>query len=155
MAENLLSYNDPEKVIMHVRQHWGVFAPPLVPVGLGVLIMFLALLKESATALLCLSLLLILPGLAYLGVVLIGFLGTDLVLTNRRIVGHSGLMNRRGLQVPLPQIERIELSQDPLGKIIGYGTLKIYYAGDLFESVPGLAEAAVLRGRIYQQLRRR
>jgi membrane protein YdbS with pleckstrin-like domain len=155
MGENLLSYNDPEKVIIHARQHWAVFIPPLVPLGLGALIIFLALLRENATALLCLSLLLILAGLAYLGLVLIGYIGIDLVLTNRRIVGHTGLLNRRKVQVLLPQIENIELSQDPIGKIFGYGTLTMYYAGNSLESVPGLAHAARLRSRIYQQLRRR
>lgn len=64
---------------------------------------------------------------------LVGFLRwvtTDYVFTNRRIIVRSGILTKRGRDVPLSKINNVSFEVPFLGRILNYGTLDIQSAGE-------------------------
>ncbi len=63
---------------------------------------------------------------------LIKFFTTKIEITNKRIIGKTGLVNTNELDSPLNKINGIQVIQGMLGKIFNYGTIKITTASSFF-----------------------
>lgn len=50
---------------------------------------------------------------------------TKLVLTNRRLYGKTGLLNTKSLEAPLNKLNAISVSYGLLGRIFGYGDVRV------------------------------
>lgn len=50
---------------------------------------------------------------------------TELVITNKKLVGKTGLINTNAMDSPLNKVQNIKSSSGILGKIFGYGDLSI------------------------------
>ena len=61
--------------------------------------------------------------------VILAFISTELVLTNRRIIGKRGFILRNAIEFNLNQLESISISQPLLGRIIGFGNITIVGIG--------------------------
>lgn len=64
-----------------------------------------------------------------LGLWLLSWAKTELVVTNRRIVWRKGLINTDERSIPLNQITDVQVRQGIVGKIFGYGNVQIESAG--------------------------
>ena len=65
--------------------------------------------------------------------VLIAFLRwitTEYVFTNRRVIVRSGLITRKGKDMPLSKVVNVSFEVPGLGRILNYGRLIIQTAGD-------------------------
>lgn len=63
---------------------------------------------------------------------IIEFLTVKLTITNKRVKGHTGLINTTDLDSPLNKIEGVMVKQSLLGKIFNYGTVIITTASTSF-----------------------
>ena len=64
---------------------------------------------------------------------LVGFLRwvtTDYVFTDRRVIVRSGIVTKRGRDVPLSKINNVSFEVPALGRILNYGALDIQSAGE-------------------------
>jgi uncharacterized membrane protein YdbT with pleckstrin-like domain len=134
-TESLLATN--EKILYRTKQHWmapifGTVAGVLVLVG-GLVLFALhltmggGLLRDLAF---WASLILVVVGVAMVGYSYIQWWVEDYVVTNQKVVKVAGLLNKRTSGAALEKINDVILEQGPLGRILGYGTLRVSTASD-------------------------
>lgn len=129
-----------EQVAFELRQHWRVLVVPtaallVVAVAAGVL---LALVTETWARWVLLVL-----GAAVLArfsvLPFLRWLTTEYVFTDRRLIARSGLLTRRGLDLPLASINNVSFERTLVERLVGCGTLVVESAADN----PGLRIASV------------
>ncbi len=138
-TEELLATN--EKIVYRTKQHW--MAPIFGTVsGVIILIVGIALFGFQLTMatdgfmgfLRTLafwgSLVLIVFGLARVGFSYILWWVEDYAVTNQKVVKVAGLLNKRTSGAALEKINDVVMEQGPLGRALGYGTLKVATASD-------------------------
>jgi uncharacterized membrane protein YdbT with pleckstrin-like domain len=146
--ESLLA--DGERILLQRRQHWlavvleGRAALALVAAGI-VLIVLTAWAQLSGTAyqlLGALSAVLVIAGLAWFAYRWWGWRAQAYLVTNRRVVKVEGIVNKRAADSSLEKINDAVLTQDWLGRLLGYGKLEILTAADLEVDVFTMLAAA-------------
>lgn len=70
---------------------------------------------------------------------------TELVITNRRIIAKFGLISRYTIEINLPKVESISVSQTMMGRILNYGDLEIVGTGGTREPIPYVRYPLVFR----------
>jgi uncharacterized membrane protein YdbT with pleckstrin-like domain len=50
---------------------------------------------------------------------------TELGLTNKRVISKTGIISRKSEEMKLGSIETVEIDQGVLGRILGYGNIKV------------------------------
>jgi uncharacterized membrane protein YdbT with pleckstrin-like domain len=122
--------NEGENVILDLKPHWFFFWKHIV-VGIVFLVVFVVYLGPADG-----SSILGWP----LGIGLLIFAGfvvekylvwtyTHFVLTDRRVISRSGIVSKRGTEIPLERINNIDFHQNLLLRMIGAGDLDIESAG--------------------------
>ncbi len=122
--------NEGENVVLDLKPHWFFFWKHIV-VGIVFLVVFVLWLGPA-------------NGTSWLGWPLgIGLLVfaafvvekylvwtyTHFVLTDRRVISRSGIVSKRGTEIPLERINNIDFHQNILLRMIGAGDLDIESAG--------------------------
>lgn len=99
------SLSTGEEIAELFRQHWVVRLP---------LVLWLLLAVPS------LGITLLLAVYEYLRVK-----HTELGLTNKRVISKAGIISRRSEEMKLGSIETVEIDQGVLGRILGYGNIRV------------------------------
>lgn len=60
-------------------------------------------------------------------------LGQKLNFTSKNVYGKIGILNTKKLNSPLNKINNVGVDQNLLGKILGYGTIKINTSSSIYE----------------------
>jgi len=138
-TESLLATN--EKILYRTKQHWmapifGTIAGVLVLVG-GVVLFVLQLTMGTDGAVGALrtlafwaSLILVVVGVAMVGYSYVQWWVEDYAVTNQKVVKVAGLLRKRTSGAALEKINDVIMEQGPLGRMLGYGTLKVATASD-------------------------
>jgi Bacterial PH domain/Short C-terminal domain len=128
-----------ERILRRARQHWfimvwnarwGIAAIVLALVG-GVIKLFN--LSDNGAPMFILGwlvLILLLAGLAMLAWSWIVYQNTDFVVTNRRIIQASGVINKRASDSSLEMINDAILTESIFGRIFGFGDLEVLTASE-------------------------
>lgn len=108
-----------ETIIYETKNHWG----RLIPRGIFASIFALASLMglgDFGVFIFYLSIaaFIFLP-------VLVPFLTDKLSITNKRIIGKTGLLKTKEMDSPLNKINNVSVSSGILGKVLDYGTIII------------------------------
>jgi uncharacterized membrane protein YdbT with pleckstrin-like domain len=124
--------NEGENVILDLKPHWFFFWKHIV-VGAVFLVVFLFWVGAGGTSSakwfgwpLAIGL------LVFAGFVVEKYLVwtyTHFVLTDRRVISRSGIVSKRGTEIPLERINNIDFHQGLLLRVIGAGDLDIESAG--------------------------
>lgn len=72
-------------------------------------------------------------GLIWLIIRYIIYSHTDLILTNKRVFGKCGVISTTQMQAPLDKINSVSFSNGLIGKLLGYGTVRIATASTKFK----------------------
>ena len=138
-TEDLLATN--EKIVYRTKQHWiapifGTVSGALI-LGGGILLFgfqltlptdgFVGFLRTLAF---WASIVLIIFGLARVGFSYVLWWVEDYAVTNQKVVKVAGLLNKRTSGAALEKINDVVMEQGPLGRALGYGTLKVATASD-------------------------
>jgi uncharacterized membrane protein YdbT with pleckstrin-like domain len=135
-TESLLATN--ERIVYRTKQHWmapifGTIAGVAVLVG-GVVLFILQLTMDLwsflETLMFWASILLVVVGLAMVGYSYIQWWVEDYAVTNQKVMKVAGLLNKRTSGAALEKINDVVMEQGPLGRMLGYGTLKVSTASD-------------------------
>jgi uncharacterized membrane protein YdbT with pleckstrin-like domain len=73
---------------------------------------------------------LLVGGLAWMGLVWWGWLSQDYIVTNRRVLKVEGILTKRSADSSLEKINDAVLEQSVLGRMLGYGDLEILTAAE-------------------------
>jgi uncharacterized membrane protein YdbT with pleckstrin-like domain len=135
-TESLLATN--EQILYRTKQHWmapifGTIAGVLVLIG-GV-VLFVALLAVDLwsvleTVGLWASIALTVIGVGMVGYSYIQWWVEDYAVTNQKVLKVAGLLRKRTSGAALEKINDVIMEQGPLGRMLGYGTLKVSTASD-------------------------
>ncbi len=155
---------DGEIVVRRARQHLLALVPEarrawvLLLVGIVALAAGLYVSNGGApwpsigSGLSIVALVALLLGLADLAYRLARWRAQDYVVTNRRVVLVEGILNKRAADSSLEKINDAILSQDVLGRILGYGDLEILTASEsAIDRFRMLSEAAAFKREMLNQ----
>jgi uncharacterized membrane protein YdbT with pleckstrin-like domain len=73
---------------------------------------------------------------------------TEFAVTNKRVIGKSGALRRRSLEVMLSKIESVSVDEPFWGRIFNYGTIVVKGSGGTAQPFPFIANAMGLRMQI-------
>jgi uncharacterized membrane protein YdbT with pleckstrin-like domain len=135
-GESLLA--NGEHIIYRGRQHW--LAPlsdslrPLVLLLAGLVVFFLAVIISVGgffwTILAFVSLVLLVVGGVWIGIVYFTWRAQEYLITNRRVLKVEGLIDKKSGDSSLDKINDAVLSQGVLARIFRYGDLEIMTAAE-------------------------
>ena len=134
-TESLLATN--ETILYRTKQHWmapifGTIAGVAVLVG-GVVLFVLQLTMGSGIIrdlAFWASIILVVVGVGMVGYSYIQWWVEDYAVTNQKVMKVAGLLNKRTSGAALEKINDVIMEQGPLGRMLGYGTLKVSTASD-------------------------
>ena len=139
-ADSLLA--DGERIVLRERQHW---LSPVVHARNSYLAFIVAIILfwlgnyyvgvDGAAGTLrqvlgIVTFVLVIGGLVWLAWVLAGWYNEAYMVTNRRVIKLTGLLNKHAADSSLEKINDAELDQSLLGRILGYGDLDIMTAAE-------------------------
>ena len=156
------SYNidmmDGEAVIRHSQIHIGCLILPGIVVAVGLFIGFVSFCMmlrfeyfDPLLAFVDFFNIITIIGLVWLLIRFIGYSTNDLILTNKRVFGKCGLISTTQMQSPLNRIDSVSFSSGLMGKLVGYGTVKIATASTTFK-FRFIREGQTLYNDIFNQL---
>lgn len=119
--------NDGEDVIADLHPHWWHFAKPvgfligsiifgLVTISMGDVFQWIAI----ALIVFC---------AAWTVQRYIGWVSTNFVVTNQRVIFRSGIVTKTGIEIPLDRVNTVHFSQRFIERLLGAGDLLIESAG--------------------------
>lgn len=126
-----------ERVIHIGKVHWIVFAPAVLLlvfaagfstlnlVGAAMIVGLVALLKLLAAALV--------------------LFGTELAITNRRVIAKTGLIRRESIELSHRKVESYRIRQGLLGRLLNYGTVVVCGTGSGQTAIPNIVGPMAFR----------
>jgi uncharacterized membrane protein YdbT with pleckstrin-like domain len=144
-----------EEVVLDLRPHWWFFAGPaaLLVVSL-VLLVWVAVTEVGDWATLAMSGV-VLAALLWFAGRYLRWATTNFVLTSARVVFRSGVVAKRGIEIPLERINTVFMHQRILDRVLRNGDLTIESGGERgSETFLHIAEPAKVQTDIYLQLER-
>jgi len=146
--------NEGENVILDLKPHWFFFWKHIVVGGL-LLIAFLLWIGPGDSAS-WLGWPLAVGLLVFAGFVVVKYLTwtyTHFVLTDRRVISRSGIVSKRGTEIPLERINNIDFAQSLFLRLLGAGDLDIESAGKEGQShFDNVRHPDMVQQEIYRQM---
>ncbi|MFZ0931940.1 MAG: PH domain-containing protein [Syntrophobacteraceae bacterium] len=136
-----------ENILYRARLHWVVFFWPViwfvaaivffsrsgdVAVNVGRLLILIAIVKAVSST--------------------ISFSTSEFAVTNQRVIAKVGFIRRNSLEVLLGKIEAIQVNQDILGRILGYGSITVSGTGGTRDPFHNISNPLELRRKIQEQV---
>ena len=104
--------------------HWYIFAYPVI------LLLLSAFFSSAQTGLFYyVSILLLLSGLFLLIKRILLKMGAEYVVTNKKVILKSGILNRDALELVLNKCEGIRINQSFMGRMLGFGSIVVTTGG--------------------------
>ena len=121
-----------ETVALDLRPHWWYFSRNILT-GIPLAIILILVLSADADWVSKYGGLVVglvaLAWAVWLGLKYLGWRMTYFVVTSRRVIYRSGVISKRGVEIPLERINNINFHQRLIDRIIGAGDLDIESAG--------------------------
>jgi uncharacterized membrane protein YdbT with pleckstrin-like domain len=103
------------------------------------------------------------PNFLYAGAVLVVVAGvviaiatvkrkaTEIAVTNRRVIIKTGWVHRRSVEIMLPKVESIGITEPFMGRMLGYGTVVVRGTGGTPEPFEKIAHPSEFRKHVHEQ----
>lgn len=135
---------DDEVVIRHSKIHPGCLYLPLFFVALTFVLMIISVFMLFPLFILA---------MIWLIIRFISYNSNDLILTNKRVFGKTGLISTTQMQSPLNMINSVAFNNGLFGKLLGYGTVNIVTASTIYK-FRYIKDGHTLYSDIFNQLER-
>jgi len=73
---------------------------------------------------------------------------TEFAVTSRRVIYKDGLIRRRTFEMNLAAVERVDVDQKILGRILDFGEVRIHGTGGSWEPCPLISDPLTFRSHI-------
>ena len=146
--------NEGESVVLDLKPHWFFFWKHIL-VGTGLLIVFLLWVgpADSSSWLGWPLALALLVWAAFVVEKYLVWTYTHFVLTDRRVISRSGIVSKRGTEIPLERINNIDFHQNIFLRVIGAGDLDIESAGKQGQShFDNVRHPDMVQQEVYRQM---
>lgn len=111
-----------EEIIVEVKHHIAAFAFPVLLVAAGSFLM--------AGDFFYFGLIMLMAGIWKSGKIAVAFIADEMALTNKRVIGKTGLLRRDSIELRNESVSGLSVNQSILGRILGYGTVGVDGEGD-------------------------
>jgi uncharacterized membrane protein YdbT with pleckstrin-like domain len=146
--------NEGEEVVLDLKPHWFFFWKHIA-IGTAFLVVFFLWVGPGDSSK-WLGWPLAIALLVWAGFVVVKYLTwtyTHFVLTDRRVISRSGIVSKRGTEIPLERINNIDFRQSLLLRMIGAGDLDIESAGREGQShFDNVRHPDMVQQEIYRQM---
>jgi uncharacterized membrane protein YdbT with pleckstrin-like domain len=148
--------NEGENVVLDLKPHWFFFWKHIVIGGAILVVFFLWVVPLQSAGGSVTGWIFAIGLLVYAGFVVEKYLVwtyTHFVLTDRRVISRSGIVSKRGTEIPLERINNIDFHQGLLLRLIGAGDLDIESAGKDGQShFDNVRHPDMVQQEIYRQM---
>lgn len=124
---------DDETLILDLRPHWWYLAPSVAYLLIAVLIGILVMTASDFTGKDQLQFVVgigVLVALGYFAKRYSTWATTNFVVTSERVISRSGVVAKKGIEIPLERINTVFFNQSFFERLIGAGDLGIESAGE-------------------------
>lgn len=127
--------NDHEGVRVDLHPHWWFLVVPMLAVSaaIGFAVLALSVLESGSTAQTVAgwgSIIALAVSSCWLLVRYAKWITTHFVITDRRIIFRTGLLSKRGIEIPLERVQTVHFSQGLFERMVGAGDLMIESGGE-------------------------
>jgi len=84
-------------------------------------------------------------GLVFLGMAYVRIKSTEVAVTTKRLIVKHGFIKRSTVEINLNKVESIQVDQEMLGRMLGFGTLVISGTGTAHAPIAGIADPMAFR----------
>ncbi len=148
---NLLT--DDEDLVLDLRPHWWYLTPAGAVLALAGLLGIVTLTQSwwrPAEMLVGIS---FLGALGWFGLVYLRWTTTNFVVTNERVISRTGVVSKKGIEIPLDRINTVFFNQSFFERIIGAGDLGIESAGEGGrQEFTDIRRPNIVQNEIYRQV---
>ncbi len=138
-----------ENILYRARLHWVVFSWPVI---WFIIAMIFFNRGSNAAAVAVAGPLLILISVVKGIESFIVFSTSEFGVTNQRVVAKVGFIRRNSIEVFLSKIEAIQVNQNVLGRILGYGSITVSGTGGTRDPFYNVSNPLELRRKIQEQI---
>jgi uncharacterized membrane protein YdbT with pleckstrin-like domain len=143
--------NPGEAIILDLRPHWWRIFPASATLAGAVIVGLVTLAATGNGALRILAGLVVLAALANFVGRYIRWTSENFVVTSERVIHRSGVIAKRGIEIPLDRVNTVFFNQSLFERVLGAGDLGVESAGEggqqTFEAVrrPNLVQQEIYR----------
>ena len=138
-----------EVVRFRTNVHWSVYLKAITALVIG--LAFLVWYWRDATQ----NVILLLAAAAFGVSAVILFvppflrrLGTEIAVTDRRIIYKTGLIQRHSTEISMEKVESVDVGQSVLGRVFGYGDVTVRGTGEGINPLRNVASPIELRNAV-------
>jgi uncharacterized membrane protein YdbT with pleckstrin-like domain len=121
--------NQQEDVVLDLHPHWWDFTPQLAALIASVVVGLFVLISDLPGILNVVVGVVVLACLGWFGLAYVTWLSTNFVVTTDRLIYRSGVLTKRGVEIPLERVNTVHFSQTVFERMLGMGDLDIESAG--------------------------
>jgi uncharacterized membrane protein YdbT with pleckstrin-like domain len=127
--------NDNETVSVDLHPHWWFLAGPVVAMVLTIAAAVVTLVvTEPDSTVRSVAAWVVLGAMALSALWMVSrygrWLTTHFVITNRRVIFRTGLLTKRGIEIPIDRVNTVHFNQSLLERLVGAGDLLIESGGE-------------------------
>jgi uncharacterized membrane protein YdbT with pleckstrin-like domain len=143
-----------ERILYVARLHWIVYLVPILALIIGFVLVSISIWPAYNEGRLV-SLVMAVVGLVLLGYGLVMLFhawwrhgGTELSVTNMRVIAKTGMIWRRTWEINSDKIEGVHVEQSVFGRIFDYGTVMVTGAGTSVAPMKNIARPLEFRTHV-------
>jgi membrane protein YdbS with pleckstrin-like domain len=142
-----------EDIVLDLRPHWWFFAGPASLLVVALLGLIVAAVRGAESWLLLPLAGVVLAALAWFAGRYSRWATTNFVLTSDRVIYRSGVVAKRGIEIPLERINTVFSSQTILERMLRAGDLTVESGGELGrETFSDIPRPGDVQNEIYRQI---
>lgn len=122
--------NNDEEVLRDLRPHWWFVVPQIAVFVLALVVAIVALSLDAPRILQLVLASLCVIALAFLAIRWVRWITINFVITTDRLIFRSGVIAKRGIEIPLERVNTVFYQQTAFERIVGSGDLTIESAGE-------------------------
>ncbi|HUV11385.1 MAG TPA: PH domain-containing protein [Acidimicrobiia bacterium] len=145
---------DDEDLVLDLRPHWWFLAPAGALLAVAVLLGLGALANDSWwSEVRSLLGLFVLGSLAWFCIRYLTWTTTNFVVTNERVISRTGVISKKGIEIPLDRINTVFFNQSLFERAIGAGDIGIESAGEGGrQTFTDIRKPSLVQNEIYRQV---
>ena len=144
-----------EELVLDLHPHWWFFAKSAAVLAVVIVVSMMAQFNDWPDPLKYVVFIGLLVTIVWFAQRYVAWVSTHFVLTSDRVIFRSGIIAKRGIEIPLERINTIFFNQRIFERMLGLGDLDIESASkDGAQRFDDIKNPSAVQNEIYQQMER-